>query len=249
MMAKVSAFFGRLRQTLWNNHHVSLRVLKGRYTVLILVWVSVWVWYRNGLDVGVVVVVVAVAVAVAVAVVVVVVSVVMGVGVGVLMNLNEMRRMSAKQISHKYRFCLNRHQIMFVLYVSYMMFIWFDVLCYLVLFRRVTEALSCLRMFTLVCSPPFGQYQLQLKWWQQKRRILTSESSFRVTSNIQMSKKYCPSKTDMETLSHTIARSYNILVHTATQPGPVSVLSRTHEHNKKILMSKYHCQYGNRLFV
>ena len=35
-MAKASAFFGRLRQRLWNNHHVSMRVKDNIYRVIVL---------------------------------------------------------------------------------------------------------------------------------------------------------------------------------------------------------------------
>ena len=35
-MAKASASFGRLRQRLWNNHHVSMRVKRNIYRVIVL---------------------------------------------------------------------------------------------------------------------------------------------------------------------------------------------------------------------
>ena len=35
-MAKASASFGRLRQTLWNNHHVSMRVKGKMYRAIVL---------------------------------------------------------------------------------------------------------------------------------------------------------------------------------------------------------------------
>ena len=35
-MAKASASFGRLRQSLWNNHHVSMRVTGKTYPAIVL---------------------------------------------------------------------------------------------------------------------------------------------------------------------------------------------------------------------
>ncbi|KAK2177279.1 hypothetical protein NP493_608g00022 [Ridgeia piscesae] len=50
-MAKVSASFGRLRQRLWNNHHVSMRVKDKIYRAIglstLLYGAEVWTVYRR----------------------------------------------------------------------------------------------------------------------------------------------------------------------------------------------------------
>ena len=50
-MAKASASFGRLRQTLWNNHHVSMRVKGKIYRAIVLSTllceVEAWTVYRR----------------------------------------------------------------------------------------------------------------------------------------------------------------------------------------------------------